>query len=150
SNNILLSLSTPDLRTTTMAESTGTAAASSSSPVATTSPTPSSSPGSAEPTAQPLLPAHSPAGGSQRLFWSHDVVSGRYGGSVRFGLVLLVHDEEEDSDSDSNIISRGSSDSESRAEESSAKPPWSGYVRVEWYPDGKKQDVKETKVRNSD
>nr|XP_005993275.1 PREDICTED: (E3-independent) E2 ubiquitin-conjugating enzyme isoform X2 [Latimeria chalumnae] len=133
-----------------MAESTGTAAASSSSPVATTSPTPSSSPGSAEPTAQPLLPAHSPAGGSQRLFWSHDVVSGRYGGSVRFGLVLLVHDEEEDSDSDSNIISRGSSDSESRAEESSAKPPWSGYVRVEWYPDGKKQDVKETKLKLED
>ncbi|KAG2460822.1 UBE2O enzyme, partial [Polypterus senegalus] len=99
-------------------------------------------------------------GGSQRLLFSHDLVSGRYRGSVRFGLVRLIHGEE-DSDSDSDAgggapgsgagggAGAGSSDTESVPKDSRARPLGRGYVRVQWYPEGCKQDIRETKVKGT-
>ncbi|XP_028674845.2 (E3-independent) E2 ubiquitin-conjugating enzyme UBE2O isoform X2 [Erpetoichthys calabaricus] len=100
-------------------------------------------------------------GGSQRLLFSHDLVSGRYRGSVRFGLVRLIHGEE-DSDSDSDAgggapgsgagggAGAGSSDTESVPKDSRARPLGRGYVRVQWYPEGCKQDIRETKLKLED
>nr|XP_033816964.1 (E3-independent) E2 ubiquitin-conjugating enzyme isoform X2 [Geotrypetes seraphini] len=87
--------------------------------------------------------------GAQHLFFSQDLVSGRYRGSVRFGLVRQIHGED-DSDSDLEEGGRGSSASESGHEESRARPLRRGYVRVKWYPEGIKQDVKETKLKLED
>ncbi|XP_029456286.1 (E3-independent) E2 ubiquitin-conjugating enzyme [Rhinatrema bivittatum] len=87
--------------------------------------------------------------GAQHLFFSQDLVSGRYRGTVRFGLVRLIHGEE-DSDSDVEEGGRGSSASESGPEESRARPLRRGYVRVKWYPEGVKQDMKETKLKLED
>ena len=90
-----------------------------------------------------------PEAGSQRLLFSHDLVSGRYRGSVHFGLVRLIHGE--DSDSEGEEEGRGSSGCSEAGgaghEEGRASPLRRGYVRVQWYPEGVKQHVKETKVR---
>lgn len=113
---------------------------------------PAASPGS-EPPSAALSPT---ADGSQRLFFSHDLVSGRYRGSVRFGLVRMIHGEE-DFNSDSDLDDGGGggggggrrvqcgSDTESAAEPPN-RPLVRGFVRVQWYPEGGKQDIRETKV----
>ncbi|XP_062304886.1 (E3-independent) E2 ubiquitin-conjugating enzyme UBE2O [Osmerus eperlanus] len=138
---------------------------------ASPSPTPALSP-ALSPVSEPLSMALSPsAGGSQRLLFSHDLVSGRYRGSVRFGLVRMMYGEEEfDSDSDSNIESDGggrgggkggggggggggipcSSDNESGAADTRSRPLGRGFVRVQWYPEGGKQDIRETKLKLED
>ncbi|KAJ8363569.1 hypothetical protein SKAU_G00124000 [Synaphobranchus kaupii] len=130
--------------------------AASSSPTPALSPV--ISPGS-EPPSMALSPS---AGGSQRLLFSHDLVSGRYRGSVRFGLVRMIHGEE-DFDSDSDIDGdgggggggggggvAGSTDTESGAADARARPLGRGYVRVQWYPEGGKQDIRETKLKLED
>ncbi|XP_054833180.1 (E3-independent) E2 ubiquitin-conjugating enzyme isoform X1 [Eublepharis macularius] len=123
----------------------------------------------------PAPPASAAVGGSQRLLFTHDLVSGRYRGSVRFGLVRVMHGE--DSDSEEDEAGRGpgggsggnaggvpggvpgggagsSGGSESGApcggEESRGSPLRRGYVRVQWYPEGIKQHVKETKLKLED
>ncbi|XP_074870685.1 (E3-independent) E2 ubiquitin-conjugating enzyme [Carettochelys insculpta] len=110
----------------------------------------------AEPAPAPPAPA---PGGSQRLLFSHDLVSGRYRGSVRFGLVRLIHGEDSDSEEEEGGRGAGagsSGGSESGgpgaggAEESRASPLRRGYVRVQWYPEGVKQHVKETKLKLED
>lgn len=130
------------------------AAAASSSPGLS----PAASPGS-EPPSSALSPT---TDGSQRLLFSHDLVSGRYRGSVRFGLVRMIHGEEE-FNSDSDIDDGGGgggggggcgggggegreacgSDTESAVDN---RPLNRGFVRVLWYPEGGKQDIRETKV----
>ncbi|XP_026510225.1 (E3-independent) E2 ubiquitin-conjugating enzyme [Terrapene carolina triunguis] len=111
----------------------------------------------AEPAPAPAPPA--PAGGSQRLLFSHDLVSGRYRGSVRFGLVRLIHGEDSDSEEDEGGRGAGAGSSGGSecggpgaggAEESRASPLRRGYVRVQWYPEGIKQHVKETKLKLED
>ncbi|KAM9769379.1 ubiquitin-conjugating enzyme E2O isoform 2-T2 [Menidia menidia] len=134
---------------------------------ATTSPPPglssAVSPGS-EPPSMALSPT---ADGSQRLLFSHDLVSGRYRGSVRFGLVRMIHGEE-DFNSDSDLDDSGGrggggggergggggrapggSDTES-AVDTPSRPLGRGFVRVQWYPEGGKQDIKETKLKLED
>ncbi|XP_064378620.1 (E3-independent) E2 ubiquitin-conjugating enzyme [Dromaius novaehollandiae] len=107
------------------------------------------------------LPAPAPPGGSQRLLFSHDLVSGRYRGSVRFGLVRLIHGEDSDSEEEEGggrgtggAASSGGSESggpgAGGAEEGRASPLRRGYVRVQWYPEGIKQHVKETKLKLED
>ncbi|NXI36184.1 UBE2O enzyme, partial [Galbula dea] len=108
-----------------------------------------------------------PPGGSQRLLFSHDLVSGRYRGSVRFGLVRLIHGEDSESDSEEGggggrgaggggggAASSGGSESggpgAGGAEEGRSSPLRRGYVRVQWYPEGIKQHVKETKLKLED
>lgn len=132
------------------------AAASSPTP----GPSPVASPGS-EPPSMALSPT---ADGSQRLLFSHDLVSGRYRGSVRFGLVRMIHGEE-DFNSDSDLDDGGGrggdggggggggrvpcgSDTES-AVDTPSRPLGRGFVRVQWYPEGAKQDIRETKVPHS-
>uniref|UniRef100_A0A8B9FIT8 (E3-independent) E2 ubiquitin-conjugating enzyme n=1 Tax=Amazona collaria TaxID=241587 RepID=A0A8B9FIT8_9PSIT len=86
-----------------------------------------------------------------RLLFSHDLVSGRYRGSVRFGLVRLIHGEDSEEDSDEG--GRGSESGApgtGGAEEGRASPLRRGYVRVQWYPEGIKQHVKETKLKLED
>lgn len=123
--------------------------------------------------AEPLAPPApaGPVGGSQRLLFTHDLVSGRYRGSVRFGLVRVMHGEDSDSEEDDGGRGPGggpgeggggggggpgggagsSGGSESGGpcggEENRGSPLRRGYVRVQWYPEGIKQHVKETKVR---
>lgn len=120
---------------------------------------PAASPGSEAPSTA-LSPT---VDGSQRLLFSHDLVSGRYRGSVRFGLVRMIHGEE-DFNSDSDLDDGGGrgggglegggggggripggSDTESAADPPS-RPLGRGFVRVQWYPEGAKQDIRETKV----
>ncbi|XP_076027271.1 ubiquitin-conjugating enzyme E2O isoform X2 [Genypterus blacodes] len=122
---------------------------------------PAASPGS-EPASMALSPT---ADGSQRLLFSHDLVSGRYRGSVRFGLVRMIHGEE-DFNSDSDMDDGGGrgggggggggggrvqcgSDTESAAD-SASRPLGRGFVRVQWYPEGGKQDIRETKLKLED
>ncbi|KAM9315077.1 ubiquitin-conjugating enzyme E2O isoform 2-T2 [Pholidichthys leucotaenia] len=130
---------------------------------------PAASPGS-EPPSGTLSPT---ADGSQRLLFSHDLVSGRYRGSVRFGLVRMIHGEE-DFNSESDLDDGGGrggggggggedgggggggggrvpcgSDTESAAD-SPSRPLGRGFVRVQWYPDGGKQDIRETKLKLED
>uniref|UniRef100_A0A4W5RKC8 UBE2O N-terminal SH3-A domain-containing protein n=1 Tax=Hucho hucho TaxID=62062 RepID=A0A4W5RKC8_9TELE len=113
---------------------------------------PAVSPGS-EPPSMALSPS---TGGSQRLLFSHDLVSGRYRDLVRFGLVRMIQGEEE-FDSDSDLDDGGgrgggggggcvpcNSDTESSVVDSLA-PLGRGFVRVQWYPEGGKQDIRETK-----
>uniref|UniRef100_A0AAX7UW74 (E3-independent) E2 ubiquitin-conjugating enzyme n=1 Tax=Astatotilapia calliptera TaxID=8154 RepID=A0AAX7UW74_ASTCA len=135
------------------------AAAAASSP--TPGPSPVASPGS-EPPSMALSPT---ADGSQRLLFSHDLVSGRYRGSVRFGLVRMIHGEE-DFNSDSDLDDGGGrggdggggggggrvpcgSDTES-AVDTPSRPLGRGFVRVQWYPEGAKQDIRETKLKLED
>ncbi|XP_034045229.1 (E3-independent) E2 ubiquitin-conjugating enzyme UBE2O [Thalassophryne amazonica] len=134
---------------------------------AAASPTPTLSP-AASPGSEPPSMALSPtADGSQRLLFSHDLVSGRYRGSVRFGLVRMIHGEE-DFNSDSELddgggggggtggggggvggLLPGGSDTESAAD-SPSQPLGRGFVRVQWYPEGGKQDIRETKLKLED
>ncbi|CAM2101873.1 (E3-independent) E2 ubiquitin-conjugating enzyme [Caretta caretta] len=109
--------------------------------------------------AEPAPAPAAPAGGSQRLLFSHDLVSGRYRGSVRFGLVRLIHGEDSDSEEDEGGRGAGAGSSGGSecggpgaggAEESRASPLRRGYVRVQWYPEGIKQHVKETKLKLED
>lgn len=129
----------------------------------------------AEPPASPASPgaqpaaAATPAGGFQRLLFTHDLVSGRYRGSVRFGLVRVMHGEDSDSEEEDGggrgpggggpgggggerggggAGSSGGSESggPGGGEENRGSPLRRGYVRVQWYPEGIKQHVKETKV----
>ncbi|TFK01618.1 ankyrin repeat and fibronectin type-III domain-containing protein 1 [Platysternon megacephalum] len=109
--------------------------------------------------AEPAPAPPAPAGGSQRLLFSHDLVSGRYRGSVRFGLVRLIHGEDSDSEEDEGGRGAGAGSSGGSecggpgaggAEESRASPLRRGYVRVQWYPEGIKQHVKETKLKLED
>ncbi|XP_078135799.1 ubiquitin-conjugating enzyme E2O isoform X1 [Sander vitreus] len=129
--------------------------------------TPGLSP-AASPGSEPLSMALSPtADGSQRLLFSHDLVSGRYRGSVRFGLVRMIHGEE-DFNSDSDLDDGGGrgdgggggggggggrvpcgSDTESGVDTPS-RPLCRGFVRVQWYPEGGKQDIRETKLKLED
>uniref|UniRef100_A0A8C7MNE0 (E3-independent) E2 ubiquitin-conjugating enzyme n=1 Tax=Oncorhynchus kisutch TaxID=8019 RepID=A0A8C7MNE0_ONCKI len=117
---------------------------------------PAVSPGS-EPPSMALSPS---AGGSQRLLFSHDLVSGRYRDLVRFGLVRMIQGEEE-FDSDSDLEDGGgrgggrgggggcipcNSDTDSSVVDSLA-PLGRGFVRVQWYPEGGKQDIRETKLK---
>ncbi|KAM8843493.1 ubiquitin-conjugating enzyme E2O isoform 2-T2 [Synchiropus picturatus] len=129
-------------------------------PPASPAPSPAASPCSEPPSMAPSPTAD----GSQRLLFSHDLVSGRYRGSVRFGLVRLIHGEEE-FNSDSDIDESGGkggdgaggggggrgagSDTESAADTSS-QPLGRGFVRVQWYPEGGKQDIRETKLKLED
>uniref|UniRef100_A0A669PW39 (E3-independent) E2 ubiquitin-conjugating enzyme n=1 Tax=Phasianus colchicus TaxID=9054 RepID=A0A669PW39_PHACC len=103
----------------------------------------------AAPTPAPALPLppSAPPGGSQRLLFSHDLVSGRYRGSVRFGLVRLIHGEDSDSEEEETATAApgGGGRGEGRA-----SPLRRGYVRVQWYPEGIKQHVKETKLKLED
>ncbi|RMB92221.1 hypothetical protein DUI87_31332 [Hirundo rustica rustica] len=114
-------------------------------------------PAPAPPAPPAALPLSAPPGGSQRLLFSHDLVSGRYRGSVRFGLVRLIHGEDSEEDSEEGgrgaaaggAASSGGSESGGPGggggEEGRASPLRRGYVRVQWYPEGIKQHVKETK-----
>ncbi|XP_029367677.1 ubiquitin-conjugating enzyme E2O [Echeneis naucrates] len=137
------------------------------------SPSPGLSP-AASPSSEPPSMVLSPtADGSQRLLFSHDLVSGRYRGSVRFGLVRMIHGEE-DFNSDSDLDdgggrrgggggggsgggaggggggrAQGGSDTESAAD-SPSRPLGRGFVRVQWYPEGGKQDIRETKLKLED
>lgn len=124
---------------------------------AAAAPTPAAAPAAAPPPAPATDSASGPSSdsgpeaGSQRLLFSHDLVSGRYRGSVHFGLVRLIHGE--DSDSEGEEDGRGSSGCSEAGgaghEEGRASPLRRGYVRVQWYPEGVKQHVKETKVRRA-
>lgn len=125
---------------------------------AAAAPTPAAAPAAAAPPPAPATDSASgpssdsgPEAGSQRLLFSHDLVSGRYRGSVHFGLVRLIHGEDSDSEGDDD--GRGSSGCSEAGgaghEEGRASPLRRGYVRVQWYPEGVKQHVKETKVRRA-
>uniref|UniRef100_A0A8C5R8V8 (E3-independent) E2 ubiquitin-conjugating enzyme n=1 Tax=Leptobrachium leishanense TaxID=445787 RepID=A0A8C5R8V8_9ANUR len=119
-----------------MADPAGTAAAPSS-------PCP---PQAGEPSPLPHM-----ADGSQRLLFSHDLVFGYHKGLPSFGLVRLIHGEDSDSEDDeeNGETGQGSSGSEVHQEGSRFGPVKRGYVRVQWYPEGIKQDVRETEVRDS-
>ncbi|XP_026523300.1 (E3-independent) E2 ubiquitin-conjugating enzyme isoform X2 [Notechis scutatus] len=136
----------------------------------------------AEPPASPASPGAQPAANAtpaavfQRLLFTHDLVSGRYRGSVRFGLVRVMHGEDSDSEEEDGggggggrgpggsggggpgggggggAGSSGGSESGGPAggEESRGSPLRRGYVRVQWYPEGIKQHVKETKLKLED
>ncbi|KAG8446092.1 hypothetical protein GDO86_013818 [Hymenochirus boettgeri] len=124
-------------------------------------------------TAPSSSPPGPPAGdGSQRLLFSHDLVSGCYRGQCRFGLVRLIHGEDSDSEEEEDAVleedeagggrkkgggvtaggggGRGSPCSEPADEGSRFGPLRRGYVRVQWYPEGIKQDVRETKLKLED
>ncbi|NP_001414250.1 (E3-independent) E2 ubiquitin-conjugating enzyme UBE2O isoform 2 [Mus musculus] len=126
---------------------------------AAAAPTPAAAPAAAAPPPAPATDSASgpssdsgPEAGSQRLLFSHDLVSGRYRGSVHFGLVRLIHGEDSDSEGDDD--GRGSSGCSEAGgaghEEGRASPLRRGYVRVQWYPEGVKQHVKETKLKLED
>ncbi|KAM9296931.1 (E3-independent) E2 ubiquitin-conjugating enzyme [Gastrophryne carolinensis] len=108
--------------------------------------------------------------GSQRLLFSHDLVFGTYRGHSRFGLVRLIHGEDSESE-DEEIVDvedacggqrkgitsdrgvgavAGSPRSDNDGEASRFGPLKRGYVRVQWYPEGVRQDVKETKLKLED
>ncbi|XP_072846582.2 (E3-independent) E2 ubiquitin-conjugating enzyme isoform X2 [Pogona vitticeps] len=145
----------------------------------TTTPTVAAAAAAAPPTPPPPPPpaaagaAAAPGAGSQRLLFTHDLVSGRYRGSVRFGLVRVMHGEDSDSEEDEaggrpgpggggggggvvpgggGLGSSGGSESGGPCggEESRGSPLRRGYVRVQWYPEGIKQHVKETKLKLED
>lgn len=142
-----------------MADPAAPAPAPASAPAPTPVPTPTPAPDAAAspdatpapaPDASARRPPSDPAAeaGSQRLLFSHDLVSGRYRGAVHFGLVRLIHGEDSDSDADDDgRASSGCSEAGGAGhEDGRASPLRRGYVRVQWYPEGVKQHVKETKV----
>ncbi|XP_062402170.1 (E3-independent) E2 ubiquitin-conjugating enzyme UBE2O [Sardina pilchardus] len=148
-----------------MAEPVASEATDAASPSPTPALSPAASPGS-EPPSMALSPS---AGGSERLLFTHDLVSGRHRGSVRFGLVVMIYGEDDfDSDSDIDVdiagdgggkgggggcgvcAVSGNSDTENGAADSRTRPLGRGFVRVQWYPDGVKQDVHETKLKLED
>jgi len=82
---------------------------------------------------------------------------------MRFGLVRMIHGEEDFEDSDSEIDcdgggrgrggsggrgggAPGNSDNESGAADTRSWPLGREFVRVQWYPEGTKQDIRETQV----
>lgn len=173
-STVILAPQHHSLTTAAMAEpvASDAAAAATDAAEAAASTTPGLSP-AASPGSEPPSMALSPtADGSQRLLFSHDLVSGRYRGSVRFGLVRMIHGEE-DFNSDSDLDDGGGrgggggggggggsggggggggggrvpcgSDTES-AVDTPSRPLVRGFVRVQWYPEGGKQDIRETKV----
>ncbi|XP_069785715.1 (E3-independent) E2 ubiquitin-conjugating enzyme isoform X3 [Narcine bancroftii] len=83
----------------------------------------------------PTSPAASPPLGSQRLLFVDDLVSGTYKGALRHGIVGLIHGE----------VSSGESSDTDEEGAGRERPLKKGYVRVQWYPEGGKQDVKEIK-----
>ncbi|XP_043571136.1 (E3-independent) E2 ubiquitin-conjugating enzyme UBE2O isoform X2 [Chiloscyllium plagiosum] len=85
-------------------------------------------------------PAQSPAPGSQRLLFVDDLVSGTYKGALRHGIVGLIHGE----------VSSGESSDTDEEGTGRERPLKKGYVRVQWYPEGGKQDVKEIKLKLED
>ncbi|XP_055510286.1 (E3-independent) E2 ubiquitin-conjugating enzyme UBE2O [Leucoraja erinacea] len=85
-------------------------------------------------------PAQSPALGSQRLLFVDDLVSGTYKGALRHGIVGLIHGE----------VSSGESSDTDEEGGGRERPLKKGYVRVQWYPEGGKQDVKELKLKLED
>ncbi|XP_067859879.1 (E3-independent) E2 ubiquitin-conjugating enzyme UBE2O isoform X1 [Heptranchias perlo] len=87
-------------------------------------------------------PAQSPATapGSQRLLFVDDLVSGTYKGALRHGIVGLIHGE----------VSSGESSDTDEEGAGRERPLKKGYVRVQWYPEGGKQDVKEIKLKLED
>ncbi|KAE8577004.1 hypothetical protein XENTR_v10004397 [Xenopus tropicalis] len=107
-----------------------------------------------------------PAGdGSQRLLFSHDLVSGCYRGHTRFGLVRLIHGEDSEEEEDALPGEEESGPGGRKKGAGGAagggspgsEPPLSrfgplkrGYVRVQWYPEGIKQDVRENKLKLED
>ncbi|XP_072259967.1 (E3-independent) E2 ubiquitin-conjugating enzyme [Pyxicephalus adspersus] len=117
-------------------------------------------------------PPLSGSDGSQRLLFSHDLVFGTYRGHNRFGLVRLIHGEDSESEEDEEVVveeeeasgprkkrssgggapegAQGSPGSETAGEASRFGPLKRGYVRVQWYPEGIRQDVKETKLKLED
>ncbi|XP_041072899.1 (E3-independent) E2 ubiquitin-conjugating enzyme UBE2O isoform X2 [Carcharodon carcharias] len=97
-------------------------------PIAPASPSPAPSPG------------QSPAPGSQRLLFVDDLVSGTYKGALRHGIVGLIHGE----------VSSGESSDTDEEGTGRERPLKKGYVRVQWYPEGGKQDVKEIKLKLED
>ncbi|KAM3921318.1 (E3-independent) E2 ubiquitin-conjugating enzyme [Leptodactylus fuscus] len=128
-------------------------------------------------TAEPLSPVtgESPplsgSDGSQRLLFSHDLVFGTYRGKSRFGLVRLIHGEDSESEEEEDVEDeeagggrrkggggaggagggeQASPGSDTVAEASRFGPLKRGYVRVQWYPEGIRQDVKETKLKLED
>uniref|UniRef100_A0A7N8X362 (E3-independent) E2 ubiquitin-conjugating enzyme n=1 Tax=Mastacembelus armatus TaxID=205130 RepID=A0A7N8X362_9TELE len=124
-----------------MAEPAPSEAAATPDAAAPSSPAPGLSP-AASPGSEPPSMALSPtADGSQRLLFSHDLVSGRYRGSVRFGLVRMIHGEE-DFNSDSDLDDGGG--------RGGGGGGGGGFVRVQWYPEGGKQDIRETKLKLED
>nr|XP_032822964.1 (E3-independent) E2 ubiquitin-conjugating enzyme [Petromyzon marinus] len=75
--------------------------------------------------------------GAQRLLFTEDLVStGSVSGDPRYGVVGLIHGDMSSGDS-----------SETDDEENKAKPLKRGYVRVQWYPLGSRQDAKECKLK---
>ncbi|XP_051987103.1 (E3-independent) E2 ubiquitin-conjugating enzyme-like isoform X1 [Xyrauchen texanus] len=120
------------------------------------------------PSSEPSSDVRSPtAGGTQRFLFTHDLVSGKHRGAMRFGIVRMIHGEEDFDDSDSEIGGDGggrggggrdgggggapsNSDNESGAVDTRSWPLGRGFVRVQWYPDGTKQDVRETKLKLED
>ncbi|XP_056606679.1 LOW QUALITY PROTEIN: (E3-independent) E2 ubiquitin-conjugating enzyme UBE2O [Triplophysa dalaica] len=116
---------------------------------------------SSEPSSRALSPT---AGGTQRLLFTHDLVSGKHRGAMRFGLVRMIYGEEDFEDSDSETGgdggkrgggvggegAAGNSDNESGAPGTRSWPLSRGFVRVQWYPEGTKQDVRETKLKLED
>ncbi|XP_014893300.1 ubiquitin-conjugating enzyme E2O isoform X3 [Poecilia latipinna] len=136
------------------------------------SPTPGLSPAPSPGSEPPSMALSPTADGSQRLLFSHDLVSGRYRGSVRYGIVRMIHGEE-DFNSDSDLDDGGGrggggsgggggggagggggrvpcgSDTES-AMDTPSRPLGRGFVRVQWYPEGAKQDIRETKLKLED
>uniref|UniRef100_A0A3P9Q6U7 (E3-independent) E2 ubiquitin-conjugating enzyme n=1 Tax=Poecilia reticulata TaxID=8081 RepID=A0A3P9Q6U7_POERE len=132
------------------------------------SPTPGLSPAPSPGSEPPSMALSPTADGSQRLLFSHDLVSGRYRGSVRYGIVRMIHGEE-DFNSDSDLDDGGGrgggggggggaggggrvpcgSDTES-AVDTPSRPLGRGFVRVQWYPEGAKQDIRETKLKLED
>ncbi|XP_056405834.1 (E3-independent) E2 ubiquitin-conjugating enzyme [Hyla sarda] len=106
--------------------------------------------------------------GSQRLLFSHDLVFGSYRGQSRFGLVRLMHGEDSESEDEEVDAEeeeagggrrkgggagggeQGSPGSDTAGEASRFGPLKRGYVRVQWYPEGIRQDVKETKLKLED
>jgi ubiquitin-conjugating enzyme E2 O len=112
------------------------------------------------PSSEPPSGTHSPtAGGTQRLLFTHDLVSGKHRGAMRFGLVRMIHGEEDFEDSDSEIDCDGGgrggggcggrgggANNESGAADTRSWPLGREFVRVQWYPEGTKQDIRETQV----
>lgn len=136
--------------------------ASEATDAASPSPTPALSPAASLGSEPPSMALSPSAAGSERLLFGHDLVSGRHRGSVRFGLVVMIYGEDDfDSDSDIDVDIAGdgggkgggggggvpsNSDTENGAADSRTRPLGRGFVRVQWYPDGVKQDVHEAKV----
>uniref|UniRef100_A0A096M353 (E3-independent) E2 ubiquitin-conjugating enzyme n=1 Tax=Poecilia formosa TaxID=48698 RepID=A0A096M353_POEFO len=120
------------------------------------SPTPGLSPAPSPGSEPPSMALSPTADGSQRLLFSHDLVSGRYRGSVRYGIVRMIHGEE-DFNSDSDLDDgggRGGGGSGGGggggAMDTPSRPLGRGFVRVQWYPEGAKQDIRETKLKLED